>query len=163
MKVHLFVLLSRRFHKIADLQLQILVLVAELFKKFKGKMLLVCYFSYFCSSESETEFIKETVETVCELDLKLLNMSTPTHLVAFASSSTSRPNRSIASTSSDTPRPIHTCTTTYDVFLSFRGEDTRHAFTDHLYHALLRYLSPENESTIKMGVGVGWGWGCFFL
>ncbi|KAI3827369.1 hypothetical protein L1987_01442 [Smallanthus sonchifolius] len=26
----------------------------------------------------------------------------------------------------------------YDVFLSFRGEDTRHAFTDHLYHALLR-------------------------
>ncbi|KAI3724967.1 hypothetical protein L1987_64736 [Smallanthus sonchifolius] len=26
----------------------------------------------------------------------------------------------------------------YDVFLSFRGEDTRHSFTDHLYHALLQ-------------------------
>ncbi|XVF77487.1 hypothetical protein PTKIN_Ptkin14bG0048200 [Pterospermum kingtungense] len=25
----------------------------------------------------------------------------------------------------------------YDVFLSFRGEDTRKKFTDHLYHALL--------------------------
>ncbi|XP_059455219.1 TMV resistance protein N-like [Corylus avellana] len=27
---------------------------------------------------------------------------------------------------------------TYDVFLSFRGEDTRHNFTAHLYHALLQ-------------------------
>ncbi|GKB16286.1 Toll/interleukin-1 receptor-like protein, partial [Tanacetum coccineum] len=27
---------------------------------------------------------------------------------------------------------------TYDVFLSFRGEDTRHSFTDHLFHALVR-------------------------
>ena len=26
----------------------------------------------------------------------------------------------------------------YDVFLSFRGEDTRHTFTDHLYRALNR-------------------------
>ncbi|CAL2275724.1 unnamed protein product [Prunus armeniaca] len=26
----------------------------------------------------------------------------------------------------------------YDVFLSFRGEDTRNTFTDHLYHALLQ-------------------------
>lgn len=26
----------------------------------------------------------------------------------------------------------------YDVFLSFRGEDTRHTFTDHLYHSLVR-------------------------
>ncbi|KAK1407846.1 hypothetical protein QVD17_39473 [Tagetes erecta] len=25
----------------------------------------------------------------------------------------------------------------YDVFLSFSGKDTRHTFTDHLYHALL--------------------------
>nr|5KU7_A Chain A, TIR-NB-LRR type resistance protein RPV1 [Vitis rotundifolia]5KU7_B Chain B, TIR-NB-LRR type resistance protein RPV1 [Vitis rotundifolia] len=29
-------------------------------------------------------------------------------------------------------------TTTYDVFLSFRGEDTRYNFTDHLYSALGR-------------------------
>ncbi|KAK1420710.1 hypothetical protein QVD17_22528 [Tagetes erecta] len=28
--------------------------------------------------------------------------------------------------------------TRYDVFLSFRGEDTRNSFTDHLYNALLR-------------------------
>ncbi|KAI3827468.1 hypothetical protein L1987_01544 [Smallanthus sonchifolius] len=28
--------------------------------------------------------------------------------------------------------------TRYDVFLSFRGEDTRHSFTDHLYDALVR-------------------------
>ena len=26
----------------------------------------------------------------------------------------------------------------YDVFLSFRGEDTRNTFTDHLYHALVQ-------------------------
>ena len=35
-----------------------------------------------------------------------------------------------ASSSSSTPRWI------YDVFLSFRGEDTRNNFTDHLYAAL---------------------------
>ncbi|KAI3670923.1 hypothetical protein L1987_87567 [Smallanthus sonchifolius] len=40
----------------------------------------------------------------------------------------------MASTSS---RPNHTHTVTYDVFLSFRGEDTRRTFTDHLYHALV--------------------------
>ncbi|GJX21219.1 Toll/interleukin-1 receptor-like protein [Tanacetum coccineum] len=28
--------------------------------------------------------------------------------------------------------------TSYDVFLSFRGEDTRHSFTDHLYKELVR-------------------------
>ncbi|KAI3724950.1 hypothetical protein L1987_64718 [Smallanthus sonchifolius] len=37
----------------------------------------------------------------------------------------------MASTSSSIP------TTRYDVFLSFRGEDTRHTFTDHLYQALI--------------------------
>ncbi|GKD51773.1 TMV resistance protein N-like protein, partial [Tanacetum coccineum] len=55
--------------------------------------------------------------------------------------------------------------TRYDVFLSFRGEDTRHNFTDHLYHALVRsglrtfrdndsigrgqLLKPEIETAIK--------------
>ncbi|KAJ0880721.1 putative TIR domain-containing protein [Helianthus annuus] len=35
--------------------------------------------------------------------------------------------------SSSTSSPIHY---TYDVFLSFRGEDTRNSFTNHLYEAL---------------------------
>ncbi|KAJ9552401.1 hypothetical protein OSB04_016446 [Centaurea solstitialis] len=33
---------------------------------------------------------------------------------------------------------IHNITFMYDVFLSFRGEDTRRTFVDHLYHALKR-------------------------
>ncbi|KAM0007316.1 putative TIR domain, P-loop containing nucleoside triphosphate hydrolase [Helianthus debilis subsp. tardiflorus] len=53
----------------------------------------------------------------------------------------------------------------YDVFLSFRGEDTRHSFTDHLYHKLIQAgictfrddkeinrgeeLKPEIEKAIK--------------
>ncbi|MFS7966138.1 putative TIR domain, leucine-rich repeat domain superfamily [Helianthus anomalus] len=39
---------------------------------------------------------------------------------------------SSASRTNPTPTIIR-----FDVFLSFRGEDTRHNFTDHLYHALL--------------------------
>ena len=41
-----------------------------------------------------------------------------------------------ASTSS--PSSSSTLRRTYDVFLSFRGEDTRTSFTDHLYNALTR-------------------------
>ena len=41
-----------------------------------------------------------------------------------------------ASSSSSTPAIPRT--STYDVFLSFRGEDTRYNFTDHLYSALGR-------------------------
>ncbi|KAJ0751987.1 putative TIR domain-containing protein [Helianthus annuus] len=44
----------------------------------------------------------------------------------------------MASTSSSTSSPNNTHAIRFDVFLSFRGEDTRHTFTDHLYHALLR-------------------------
>ncbi|KAM7474274.1 hypothetical protein LguiB_021517 [Lonicera macranthoides] len=37
-------------------------------------------------------------------------------------------------------RSHETCSSTpYDVFLSFRGEDTRYTFTDHLYKALLQH------------------------
>ena len=43
---------------------------------------------------------------------------------------------SFTPSSSSTPSILRT--TTYDVFLSFRGEDTRHKFTDHLYNALGR-------------------------
>ncbi|XP_076919071.1 disease resistance protein RPV1-like [Bidens hawaiensis] len=42
----------------------------------------------------------------------------------------------MASTSSSASQ--RTPTIRFDVFLSFRGEDTRHTFTDHLYHALIR-------------------------
>ncbi|XP_076885376.1 toll/interleukin-1 receptor-like protein [Bidens hawaiensis] len=43
----------------------------------------------------------------------------------------------------------------YDVFLSFRGADTRHAFTDHLYNALteaagvMTFLDNEDIETGK--------------
>ena len=41
---------------------------------------------------------------------------------------------------------------TYDVFLSFRGEDTRYSFVDHLYAALVRYgLSVFKDDDIIRG------------
>ncbi|KAL3750040.1 hypothetical protein ACJRO7_011080 [Eucalyptus globulus] len=44
-----------------------------------------------------------------------------------------------ASTSSSiSPESIDACNGQYDVFLSFRGSDTRKAFTDHLYHSLIK-------------------------
>ncbi|KAL3750043.1 hypothetical protein ACJRO7_011083 [Eucalyptus globulus] len=36
------------------------------------------------------------------------------------------------------PVPIDAYNGQYDVFLSFRGSDTRKAFTDHLYHSLIK-------------------------
>ncbi|XP_062028217.1 disease resistance protein RUN1-like [Rosa rugosa] len=47
---------------------------------------------------------------------------------------------SSSSLPSGTPssRPPEFLNYTYDVFLSFRGEDTRRTFTDHLYAALVR-------------------------
>ncbi|KAM0031030.1 putative TIR domain, P-loop containing nucleoside triphosphate hydrolase [Helianthus debilis subsp. tardiflorus] len=44
----------------------------------------------------------------------------------------------MVSTLASTSRTYPTPAVRYDVFLSFRGEDTHHSFTDHLYHALLR-------------------------
>ena len=37
------------------------------------------------------------------------------------------------------PPPSSSSKSTYEVFLSFRGEDTRYSFTDHLYHALISH------------------------
>ena len=41
----------------------------------------------------------------------------------------------------------------YDVFLSFRGEDTRCNFTDHLYHALVdkEIITFRDDKELKMG------------
>ncbi|KAJ9551878.1 hypothetical protein OSB04_015923 [Centaurea solstitialis] len=47
--------------------------------------------------------------------------------------------------SSSTSSSIHKTSFKYDVFLSFRGEDTRTSFVDHLYHA----LKLENIETYK--------------
>ncbi|PWA35339.1 toll/interleukin-1 receptor (TIR) domain-containing protein [Artemisia annua] len=45
----------------------------------------------------------------------------------------------------------------YDVFLSFRGEDTRKTFVDHLYSALERHLiqTYKDDITLPRGESVG--------
>ncbi|XP_054797795.1 disease resistance protein RUN1-like isoform X3 [Prosopis cineraria] len=47
-------------------------------------------------------------------------------------------NTTLGESSSTSGAPNSTPIGKYDVFLSFRGEDTRLKFTDHLYHALTR-------------------------
>ncbi|CAL2254889.1 unnamed protein product [Prunus armeniaca] len=46
---------------------------------------------------------------------------------------------------------------THDVFLSFRGEDTRTSFTDHLYHALIQkgIGTFRDEENLKRGKSIG--------
>nr|XP_043634480.1 disease resistance protein Roq1-like [Erigeron canadensis] len=45
----------------------------------------------------------------------------------------------------------------YDVFLSFRGEDTRKTFVDHLYSALVQRLihTYKDDETLPRGVSIG--------
>ncbi|KAJ9552222.1 hypothetical protein OSB04_016267 [Centaurea solstitialis] len=66
-----------------------------------------------------------------EIDINTILRPDPSFILAMASSSTS----------SYIPRTSFK----YDVFLSFRGEDTRTSFVDHLYHA----LKLENIETYK--------------
>jgi len=66
--------------------------------------------------------------------------------VAFNLSSKQKLNTSMASTSSNTSPVSNKNVLRYDVFLSFRDE-TRHAFTDHLYTALLNAgLTPFRDN-----------------
>ncbi|XP_075648783.1 TMV resistance protein N-like [Castanea sativa] len=59
----------------------------------------------------------------------------------MASTSSKTPSSSSSSSSSSIPG------SNYDVFLSFRGEDTRHNFTDHLYEAFrLRGIEAFRDS-----------------
>ncbi|XP_050273670.1 disease resistance protein RUN1-like isoform X2 [Quercus robur] len=59
----------------------------------------------------------------------------------MASTSSETPSLSLSSSSSSIPG------SNYDVFLSFRGEDTRHSFTDHLYEAFrLRGIEAFRDS-----------------
>ena len=65
----------------------------------------------------------------------------------MASSSSFTPS---SSSTPSTPQRIH------DVFLSFRGEDTRYNFTDHLYQALVgRGISIFRDDKLWRGEGVG--------
>ena len=55
--------------------------------------------------------------------------------------------------SSPSPSSSSTRQPKYDVFLSFRGEDTRNNFTDHLYVALKRkgIITFRDEEELKKG------------
>ena len=58
-----------------------------------------------------------------------------------------------ASSSSSTPSISRT--STYDVFLSFRGEDTRYNFTDHLYNALFnRGIRTFRDEKLRRGEAI---------
>ncbi|KAL6328710.1 hypothetical protein AAG906_003396 [Vitis piasezkii] len=58
-----------------------------------------------------------------------------------------------ASSSSSTPSIPQT--STYDVFLSFRGEDTRYNFTDHLYKALVnRGIRTFRDDKLRRGEAI---------
>ena len=58
--------------------------------------------------------------------------------------------------SSPSPSSSSTCQWKYDVFLSFRGEDTRNTFTDHLYDALQRkgIITFRDEEGLERGESI---------
>lgn len=57
----------------------------------------------------------------------------------------------MASSSSSMPKPRSGWT--YDVFLSFRGEDTRNTFVDHLYAALVQRGIHTFKDNLMLGAG----------
>ena len=68
----------------------------------------------------------------------------------MASTSSFRASSSSSSSTLSIPR-----TSTYDVFLSFRGEDTRYNFTDHLYNALFnRGIRTFRDEKLRRGEAI---------
>ncbi|KAL8262429.1 hypothetical protein R6Q59_023778 [Mikania micrantha] len=68
--------------------------------------------------------------------------SLPLSRVSFRSKSSQTMNASMISSSSPSHSASASCSQSfkYDVFLSFRGEDTRKTFVDHLYSTLKHHL-----------------------
>lgn len=68
-------------------------------------------------------------------------------------------NTSMASSSSFSPSvpEFSSKSWKYDVFLSFRGEDTRKTFVDHLYKALLQQGidTYKDDETLPHGESIG--------
>lgn len=64
---------------------------------------------------------------------------------------------SMASSSSSSALPVSSHSWKYDVFLSFRGEDTRKTFVDHLYSALLQQgiRTYKDDETLPRGESIG--------
>ncbi|RVW78518.1 TMV resistance protein N [Vitis vinifera] len=62
---------------------------------------------------------------------------------------------SFRASSSSSSTPSIPRTSTYDVFLSFRGEDTRYNFTDHLYNALVnRGIRTFRDEKLRRGEAI---------
>ncbi|KAL4580881.1 hypothetical protein LXL04_017087 [Taraxacum kok-saghyz] len=63
---------------------------------------------------------------------------------------------SMASSSSSSALPVSSHSWKYDVFLSFRGEDTRKTFVDHLYSALLQQgiRTYKDDETLPRGESI---------
>jgi hypothetical protein len=60
------------------------------------------------------------------------------NMTPFSAQSNSTTRSTLSSMATPTLRSSSESRWDYDVFLSFRGEDTRKSFTDHLYSALVR-------------------------
>ncbi|XP_071726815.1 toll/interleukin-1 receptor-like protein [Rutidosis leptorrhynchoides] len=73
--------------------------------------------------------------------------------VAIKSDYTDLSSSMASSSSSQIMASTSEIVNSYDVFLSFRGEDTRHSFADHLYDALTRagILTFRDNEEIKRG------------